>query len=177
MHSVFTMKRIRKFRKKSCVLSGLVLSGAWLAGCETVVGPEAAVVEAVVTQQTDEGARVELVLEMENPNTVPLPVERSRYTVSLEGVGQGVFRERHYVAIPAAEGNGKAVPGRQRVVLPVVFAGPIGELAGRRYRVRGTLAYEPPGEIRKLLTESHFPLPVAVFHGQGQVAVPDAVRE
>jgi len=55
--------------------------------------------------------------------------------------------------------------GVQTVTLPAALATDTVEAGD--YQVRGTLVYEPPGEIRKLLTEYGVPLPSASFKAQG----------
>lgn len=139
----------------------LALGLMLLGGCSnfrTFDTPRASVVGVKQIKQTDQGTRIEVTVALENPNDVPLPLVRSDYTVELGG--------RSYTGrdVPA-----RTLPanGKQQVVLPAVVTA--GEGGGTGYVVRGSVTYEPPGEIRKLLTDSHIPLPSVSFEQAGQL--------
>jgi hypothetical protein len=133
--------------------------------------PTARVVGVVLASQTHEGARLETVIELENPNRTPVPLVEAEYTVSLQGVGSYTAREWLHRTIPAAAGPGDGgSPGRQVVRLPVAIANTgWGDLAGAAYEVEGSVSYRPAGEIRQLLTEMRVPLPSVGFEGSGRV--------
>lgn len=134
--------------------------------------PAARVADVVLASQTHEGARLETVVELENPNRTPVPLVEAEYTVSLQGVGNYTAREWLHRTIPAAgQGEGEeGSPGRQVVRLPVAIANTgWGDLAGAEYRVEGSVSYRPVGEVRQLLTEMRVPLPSVRFEGSGRV--------
>ena len=91
-------------------------------------------------------------VELQNPNNVPLPLRRAQYTVEVAGAEPFSFRDQPARTLPAS--------GRQTVELAAVFPG---DATGATCHVSGWITYEPPGEIRKLLTESGIPLPNADF--------------
>jgi len=131
-----------------------------LGGCASKLKPVAAHVDSVrVDERTAEGVRVLVMVVAENPNDVALPIVRAKYTVELPGAGAEPFR---FTDLPMA-----TIPanGVQTVTLPAALATDTVEAGD--YQVRGTLVYEPPGEIRKLLTEYGVPLPSASFKAQG----------
>ena len=57
--------------------------------------------------------------------------------------------------------------GRQTVPLVASFAADGQDLKGRACTVTGTISYRPPGQLRKVLTESYVPLPSVTFREQG----------
>jgi LEA14-like dessication related protein len=145
----------------------LLLSAALLwGGCSIrppryhhVTTPQAEVQSVAVTQVTQEGARVEVTVELHNPNDMALPLRVSRYTLRIESIGEMRLTDLPPVTIPAR--------GSRRVVLPTAIATDGHPLQGHAYSFEGTVTYEPPGEIRKVMTESGVPLPSAAFRGQG----------
>jgi len=143
------------------VLVVLCLS-AVLTGCKSNLRPVTARVDSVrVDDQTEEGVRVLVTVQAENPNDVPLPVVWLWYQVKLDGGGEFTFTELPKVTLPAH--------GTQTITLPAAFALDGGDVLGRGYQVQGKATYEPPGEIRKLLTEYNVPLPSAPFKSEGSL--------
>lgn len=137
----------------------LVVFALGSTGCtNNLASPVARVSDVRVVQQTDQGSRVEVDVELTNPNSTPLPLVRSSYTVSA-GAGQ---------AYHSTERLNRTLPGKgkQVVTLPAVFTGAV----GGSYNVSGGVTYEPPGEMRKLLTESYYPLPSVGFSGSGSMS-------
>ncbi|MEX0744403.1 MAG: LEA type 2 family protein [Phycisphaeraceae bacterium] len=124
---------------------------ACVGGCQTVAAPEAEVQSVAVTQQTDDGARVEVLLSVHNPNDFALPVRSAGYTVRLAETSRFAFTDEPAVTLPPN--------ASQVLVLAAGFAADdaIADAAG--VRVTGHLRYQPPGDLRELLTEYHFPLP------------------
>jgi LEA14-like dessication related protein len=141
------------------VLLGLCLT-ALLTGCNTNLRQVATRVDSVrIDERTDQGVRVLVTVIAENPNDIPLPIVKARYKVGLAGGGEFAFTDLPKATIPAK--------GTQTITLPAAFALDGGDAVGRSYQVAGQLTYEPPGEIRKLLTEYNVPLPSASFKAQG----------
>lgn len=134
-----------------------------LLGCGAISGvkdPKAEVTGLALQQQTEYGARMDLLVTLTNPNKVPLPVERASYWVQVEGLGQYSFTDVPHRTIPAG--------GSQVVRLPVAVPGNA-SLAGKQASAGGTFTYNPPGEVRKLLTDSRVPLPSFSFDGRSEV--------
>jgi uncharacterized lipoprotein len=144
--------------KHRLILSVVV---ALLAGCSSLQTPTGVVTAVRPTAATAEGARVEVTVELINPNDIPLPLLRTDYTVTLEGVGTFTFHDPTDRTLPAG--------GTQAVVLPAAFAKDGGQVGGVPYRVTGNITYEPPGEVRKVLTESGIPLPTVSFAASGRL--------
>ncbi|MCX5660035.1 MAG: LEA type 2 family protein [Planctomycetota bacterium] len=159
-----TGRRLEKWRPLAFLVALTALT--LLGGCSnfrTYDSPTASVVGVKLVKQTEQASRVEVTVALENPNDVPLPLTKSDYTVELGG--------RSYSAtdVPA-----RTIPahGRQEVMIPAVVttAGGGGSGGpGSSYRVDGSITYEPPGEIRKLLTDSYIPLPSVSFTRSGQL--------
>lgn len=128
-----------------------------LAGCG-LTPPTADVTEARVDAATPEGSRVVFTVTLQNANDVPLPIRRTNYTVTL-GTQSFEFTDLAAATIPAN--------GAQVVVIPAAFAVPEAGLSGAAYELRGHVTYEPPGEVRDLLTDSGVPLPRVGFVERG----------
>ena len=127
---------------------------------ERVSKPEVQVDSVKVVDQTDQGARIEITVTLTNTADAALPLVDANYTVSVDGQEPVTFENRPNRTIP--------VGGTQTVVLPLVIAiSGDGPLAGRSVAATGSLIYEPPGEIRELMTESNIPLPSASFRYRG----------
>lgn len=126
---------------------------------EKVSEPTARFVGARLVSATEQGARIEISVELENPNGVSLPLVESRYTLSLGGAKAAHGVDRPNRTLPAK--------GRQIVLIPVAVEGTVS--AGAAFSVHGAVAYEPPGEVRKVLTESKVPLPRVSFEGAGNL--------
>jgi hypothetical protein len=150
---------------------GTLLLAAAVAcgGCtSSIIAPTAKVTSITLADQSAQGARVQVTVELKNENTVPLPLVRCDYTVSLAGVGSFTFSENPNKAIPARRTDINAGPATQVVTLIAAFA-TAGEVKGRDCRVDGSITYETPGEIRKIMTETSLPLPAMPFSGGGRL--------
>ncbi len=112
-----------------------------------------------LTEKTAEAAKFEVVVTLENPNAVALPLISSEFTLRVNGHSLMSFEDQLHITLPA---NGTQVVHLQGVM---VLASELN--AQSNYVVNGTIAYEPPGEIRKIMTESKVRLPSFGFHGEG----------
>lgn len=145
--------------KEIGVRIALLVAMMFCIGCAGVSKPSARVNQAVVAEQTAEGARLELVLVLDNPNDVPLPIRETRYRVEIDGVADGFeFTDKTAATMPAGD--------TQTLTLPSAFAG---DLSDRAYQVSGAVVYETPGEFRRLLTDSGVPLPSVSFSARGNL--------
>ena len=151
-----------------CLLTALLAistTGCRLADTfkiESVPKPKVQVEAVKVVDQTEQGARIEITVMLTNTASVALPLVDASYSVSIDGQKAVMFNNRPNRTIPAG--------GTQTVTLPTVVAVTgDGPLAGRSVAVAGSLTYEPPGEIRQLITESSIPLPSASFRYRGEL--------
>ena len=131
-------------------------------GCLSALPPSVRVTDARAVEESAEGVRLEVTLELDNPNAVPLPLPEASYRVAVDGVGSYAFEALPVRVIPPN--------GTQTVVLPAAIAFPAGSdggVAGRRWRIRGDVTYRPENGVRRFLTESGVPLPFASFGGRG----------
>lgn len=143
------------------LIAALALAG----GCTSnIAAPTAQVTSISLAEQSTQGARVEVTVRLTSDNDVPLPLVECTYTVTLEGVGSFSFTEHPNRAIPARRSDINAGPAEQTITLVAAFAAD-GDVKGRNCRVQGTIVYEPPGEVRKVLTETYVPLPSVPFSG------------
>jgi len=127
---------------------------------ESIVVPTAKVLSVSLADQTDQGARLIVLVELNNPNPhTPLPLRFAQYQVSAGGASAG-STSRPARTLPAG--------GSQTVSLAVSLAG-TGALSGAAVQAGGHITYEPPGEVRKLLTESSVPLPTVSFSYSGTI--------
>lgn len=143
-----------------------------MTGCafDDGLAPPSASVESVrVIEQTTEGSRLEVLIRMENPNLTSLPLPSVTFTLNLQGIGTFAFTDTPHVTLPAKRNDGEHGPGIQFLRLPAAIATKGKDAHGAAYRVNGSIIYEPPGEIRKLLTDSNVPLPTMNFSKSGTV--------
>jgi hypothetical protein len=162
----------------SRMVIAIVCVTALLGGCSANLRQVSTRVDSVrVDELTDQGVRVLVTLVAENPNNIPLPIVKAKYKVTLAGISGGVsggkpggrsggWGEFTFTDLPKAT---LPAHGTQTITLPAAFALNGGNAAGVSYKVAGQLTYEPPGEIRKLLTEYNVPLPSASFKDEGRL--------
>lgn len=142
------------------IVLGIVCLSALLGGCSTNLRQVTARVDAVsIDEQTEQGVRLLVTIVTENPNNVQLPIVRAKYKIELAGAEPFEFTDLPKATLP---GN-----GTQTITLPAAFSLQGGDASGRQLEINGHLIYEPPGEIRKLLTEYGVPLPSAEFKTKG----------
>ena len=121
--------------------------------------PATRVVGIEVLEQTDEGMRLAVTVELTNTNDVALPLVSADYHVQLEGLDGSRFEDEPHRTVPAR--------GTQQVRLTAALPTGGGDLSGAGYAVRGSITYQPPGELREVLTGSYVPLPSTQFSGRG----------
>lgn len=145
----------------------LILATCSLIGCKSnrlrTKPPTAQVTGVRLVEHTTTGSRLEVLLQLGNPNDFGLPLTRSDFSFRVAGGDSFTFNDQPHRSIPAK--------GTQLVRLPVALANP-SSIVGAAFVVEGSVTYEPPGEIRKLLTESSVPLPSVGFRGEGVVTQP-----
>ncbi|MEX0774405.1 MAG: hypothetical protein WD042_01700 [Phycisphaeraceae bacterium] len=135
-----------------------------VGGCSVFSGVSAPLVkiDAVrLVEQTEQGARVEVDLLLENPNDVAIPLKYTSYSVRVAPGGTYRYGDESNRTLPAK--------GTQMLTLPAAFATGGASLSGARFKVDGDMTYEPPGVLRKALTDSGIPLPSVGFSRAGQL--------
>lgn len=151
--------------------SALLLLATGLAGvgCSTVETPQLTVVDARITEETDEGVMIEFTLEGVNENPQELPLREVTYTLSVDG-------RRVFSGQRSAEATLRRL-GNQRFLLPAVVpaSAEVGPLPGSTYRVSGQAVYLAPGAIAELLFDSGVRRPRVSFSGTGTIGDNDAV--
>ncbi|HAI13188.1 MAG TPA: hypothetical protein DCM28_15880 [Phycisphaerales bacterium] len=114
-----------------------------------------------LVKQSDEAAQFEVILTITNPNTTPLPLVESTLMLDIDGHGTASTNYLLHRTAPALLS--------QTVIIPVVIVTSEQVSAGTSWSTKGSITYQPPGEFRKLLTDSNVPLPSAAFDLQGQM--------
>ena len=141
----------------------LALVALSLSGCSTVATcPTVTLRELVMLERTDQGASFEAVLQLHNPNRTPLPLALGQYTIVLGPTGDAFTW-----TVPLH----RTIPGKstQVVALPAAFRSAGQDLRAAPYTISGLIRYDPPGRVRKFLTESNVPLPQVSFHATGRL--------
>lgn len=150
----------------------IAVSAALLSGCQVsddnLQRPTSSVSDVWLEEQTPRGVRLMVRVEVDNPNDIPLPVTKTDFSLTVKDVGTFEFADQPPVALPPN--------GTQTIELAAAFGNGERPTAGHAYTVRGDVTYEPPGEIRKLLTEYRVPLPSTPFSKRGHLASPDAAN-
>lgn len=142
------------------VMLMLLLMLSALAGCSFVKTPTARVTDVQVDRATDEGARLVVTVQLDNPNAVELPLPKARYRVAVEGADPFTFTTVPDATLPRK--------GSIAITLSAAFPGVV-QPQGLGYNVSGAVTYLPPGEVRELLTDYRIPLPSAGFSESGQL--------
>ena len=140
------------------VLAAMLM--AMFVGCNSAA-PTVDVTHVRIIDQTEQGGRVMLQVELINPNNYPLPMPTANYTVTIDGAGTFEFDGVVPLAVMPWQGT-------QTLDFPAAFS-TRAPLVGRSYTAKGSIRYNPPGELRAFLTESGFPLPHIGFNTSGVV--------
>ncbi len=143
------------------ILAGCQSTGEKRRFLDLVDTPTATVEKVEVLDQSTEAVRVAITIRMANKNDVPLPLTIARYSVTLPGVGKYQGDQRPQATIPAES--------EQTFVLTAAIPTGGEVLSTDEWRANGSVEYEPPGEIRMLMTESGVPLPTSGFRGSGEL--------
>lgn len=138
-----------------------------LTGCLGSRPPSIEVGEAVLVEETTEALRLDVALDLANPNDEPLELLQFEYAFSIDGAS--VFRAKQ-----SAEATLSA-SGRKRLVLPAVVPldgapWPAGARpADAAWSIRGSLLYVAPGALAEALLDTGVRKPRAGFGGSGRV--------
>ncbi len=136
----------------------MLVGAVMTAGCAEFRPISRPVVQVQAVQlagESNEGARIQVTLLLKNPNQVALPLVSTNYRVEVPGVGGFAFGDDSNRTLPAG--------GTQTLVLPAAIATHGQNLKGAACQVSGSVSYNPPGMLRRLLTESGVPEPTTPF--------------
>jgi len=133
-------------------------------GCHAVdafhprfVDPPTLKVERVeVLERGPEGVRLRVHAVASNPNKLAFPLLEASYRVGFENGPERRFSEKVHVTLPPET--------EQAFTLTAATPSPP---PGASWVVSGSVAYHPPGGLRRFLTESSVPLPSVAFSGRG----------
>ena len=132
------------------------------AGCGLTPDPDIEVASVELLDTSPEGARLRIVLAVTNTINEPVELESMSYRLKIDQVDPFEVEDQPSATLPSG--------GTQRLDLYAAVPTAAGnDLIGRDYRVSGTLTYDPPGDLRVVLTETGVPLPWVGFAGRGAV--------
>lgn len=141
-----------------------------LVGCgpkvdqRPLVRPIAAVDHVEVMDASEEGVRLDFVVHVTNPNLDALPLKIARYEATIGSLGT-------YKGDMAPDATAPAT-GVQIIRLPVAIATTTSSSVNNMsWSLTGSIEYQPPGQIRELLTDMSIPLPSTPVQGGGQIGV------
>ena len=136
-----------------------------IAGCRQVepldaryVTPPRLNVQGVeIVEAGPGGVRLLIRIEAVNGSDEQIPLIDARYRVSVDGGGRYTFESTVH----------RTLPPRSSSVFTLPAAVPLTSAAAARCEVRGSVVYNPPGGLRRLLTESSVPLPSSALSYEG----------
>jgi len=148
--------------KRIVTLLSAVLLAGFLTGCgdKLIVATPVVTLDGVeIVDRTSEGARALIHLTVANDGDVPLPLTDAGYTLTLANATYSGGTNPN-ATLPAK--------GSQAITLPAAVTGSPAEVPnGCSYTLSGSIHYEPPGQIRQVLTDMGVPLPSVSFNGNG----------
>ena len=140
-----------------CIAGCAVLPQNW----RVLKRPVVTGISVALVEQTDQGARLVANVELSNFNETALPLVWCQYRITVDGGDTFAMADELHRTLLAR--------GTQIVQLPAAMAAAALDLAGASYTIKGAITYEPPGAIRKVLTESKIPLPAVHFQSSGEL--------
>jgi hypothetical protein len=144
-----------------------LLGAPMLTACAAVEPPTFRVVEAAITERSEEGIVVTFTLEGENPNPEPLPLQEVTYRVDLDG--RTVFRGTRDASatLPRYGVQRIELPAAARLDDPGVQA--IDQ--GARFLIDGRLTYLAPGLFSEVLFDAGLIRPTINLRESGVFSV------
>ncbi len=143
----------------------------WLGACTSYRAPTLTIVDARVTDISDDAIVVMFTIDAQNTNDVEIPLQEAKYTLTLDG--RRVFEGYRS---PQATLQRR---GTQRIHLPAVIPIPKDGPAptgSHRYRLGGTLVYVTPGEFAELLFDAKLRRPKVRFSYGGTIDFDEPVE-
>ena len=155
------VNRVVGGRGFAVVLLGLLGCGlgSVLGGCSSVSAPRFEVLGVAERERTDEAVVLDFTIGATNRNDEAIPLERARYSLTLDG--QKVFDGQRIARV--------TVPrfGEQMLVLPAVVPAelvPVSRFDGGgelRYSLDGEIEYQTPGRFAEFLFDINLRRPTA----------------
>ncbi len=152
----------------------LFLAVCQTTGCSGYRAPTIVVGDALLVERTNEGIRLDIPLDLTNPNDESLELLRFTYEASIDG--RDVYDGKRAAEATLASGASK------RVILPVVVrfdrAGfsPAEAPRDSAWSIRGNLHYVTPGQIAEILLDTGVRKPQTGFSGDGRVELSGAAE-
>jgi len=144
------------------------LAGA-LSGCTGFRAPRIEVLGAKVVEVTDEAIRVDIALDLINPNAEPLELREITYSFTIDGTRTFQGKRSAQATLPSTGANRLNIPA-------VVRFDRAGWETTRpdeaSWSVTGSLVYLAPGALAEILLDINVRTPKAPFRGTGTVALP-----
>lgn len=155
---------VARFRTSSLLVTLLLATG-----CSAYKAPKVRVGDATVVEIAEEALRLDILLELENPNIEPLDLRRVNYTLVVDG--RAVYQGKR-----AAQATLSRAGKRTLTVPGVVRYDRVDWTPGTRpaevdWSIRGELVYITPGELAEILLDTKLREPTASFSGKGRVAL------
>ena len=175
--SLITMKYPRRSSVVWLMMAGLTFGSG---GCQTaaklksrtIAKPVVRVGEVRLVEQTSEGARVRATVELKNPNDVALPLSRHQFSITIwlkSGDHTFEYADQPRRTLPAQ--------GKQDLKLIAAFDTDGQPVDAVFYSVNGTIEYQPPGQVRRLLTDLRVPRPSVEYTATGRLKSLPANRD
>ncbi len=124
------------------------------------VMPTAQVTQVQRLEVSAEASRLEITVDIENPNTYPVPMTDATYELQVNQIRYRSLFEPN-TTLPAS--------GRMSVVLPAVLPGVGADHKLSAYNASGSIGLEPPEDVGRLLARLFSIRPRVGFAGQGDV--------
>ncbi len=144
--------------------------GAGLGGCTAYDAPSFRVVSITERERSDEAVVLGVAIEARNRNDEPLPLQRARYALTLDG-------QRVFEGTRAARATAPRF-GEQVLELPVVIPasalppGQFDQPGEMTYLIEGTVEYQTPGRLAEFLFDSNVRRPKAPLSLAGTLELP-----
>jgi LEA14-like dessication related protein len=144
------------------------LAGA-LAGCAGFRAPRIEVLDATVVEVTDEAMRVDIALDLSNPNAEPLELREITYAFTIDGTRTFSGKRSAQATLPST--------GTNRLNIPAVVRWDRTGWEETRpdtsnWSVNGSVVYLVPSPLAEILLDINVRKPRAPFRGTGTVALP-----
>ena len=134
-----------------------------LGGCTSFSQPRISVGEASIVEVSDVAARMDIPVEITNPNTESIELREFQYSVVMGG--QTVFRGRRATA--ATLSGGFVRPVVLPAIIPIDYAKRAKAGEGVSWTVSGELLYLTEGELAEILLDTGVRSPRASFAHSG----------
>lgn len=155
----------------ACSAAVFLLPVLVMQGCSSFQAPSVTFHDIRLVDQSEDAGRVDIVLEVYNPNPEPLPLYMLSYRVALSGGPS--YRSYRYAEATVPQ------KASSLVVVPAIMktsGGPsaFDPAATYQFQLAGTLSYRAPGQLAQALFDTGFRVPTASFAVAGTYGPPSA---